>query len=54
MIDRRFYRREYDAAMTLAAFNSRLRQETDRDSLSDDVLEVVKETMQPEHAPLTP
>jgi hypothetical protein len=38
MIDSRFYRTKYDAAKTLAAINSRLREETDRDSLSDDVL----------------
>jgi hypothetical protein len=51
-IDRRFYRRKYDAAKTLAAFGSRLREETDLDSLSDEVLGVVMETMQPEHASL--
>ena len=51
-IDRRFYRSKYDAAKTLAAFNSRLREETDLDSLRDEVLEVVRETMQPEHASL--
>jgi hypothetical protein len=49
-VDRRFYRRKYDAAKTLGAFNSRLREETDPDSLSDEVLRVVRETMQPEHA----
>jgi len=51
-IDRRFYRRKYDAGKTLASFSSRLREETDLDSLSDDVLEVVRETVQPEHASL--
>ena len=51
-IDRRFYRRKYDARKTLAAFNSRLREETDLDSLSEEVLGVVRETMQPEHASL--
>jgi hypothetical protein len=50
LVDRRFYRRKYDSAKTLAAFNSRLREETDLDSLSDEVLGVVRETMQPEHA----
>ena len=51
-IDRRFYRRKYDAAKTLAAFSTRLREETDLDSLTDEVLGVVRETMQPEHASL--
>ena len=52
LVDRRFYRRKYDAAKTLATFNSRLREETDLDSLRGDVLEVVRETVQPEHASL--
>jgi len=51
-IERRFYRRKYDAAKTLAAFGSRLREETDLDSLRVEVLRVVRETMQPEHASL--
>jgi hypothetical protein len=51
-IDRRFYRRKYDAAKTLANFNSKLREETDLDSLSKEVLGVVSETMQPAHASL--
>jgi hypothetical protein len=51
-IDRSFYRRKYDAAKTLAAFNSRLREETDLDTLGDEVLGVVRETMQPDHASL--
>ena len=46
-VDRRFYRRKYDAAKMLVAFNSRLREETDLDSLSDQVLAVVRETVQP-------
>jgi len=51
-IDRRFYRSKYDARKTVEAFSNRLRKEADLDVLSQDLVSVVRETMQPEHTSL--
>ena len=51
-IDRRFYRRKYDAARTIAAFSSTLRHEVDLDQLREELVTVVQETMQPSHISL--
>jgi hypothetical protein len=46
-VDRRFYRRKYDAARTVAGFSSRLRQQIDLDSIGSDLVRIVDDTVQP-------
>jgi hypothetical protein len=52
IIDRRFYRSKYDAARTLAAFSARLQNEVDLSRLSEHLLALLEQTMQPTHVSL--
>jgi hypothetical protein len=52
LIDRRFYRKKYDARKTLESFSAKLRDETDLEALSGELVNAVRDTVQPERASL--